>query len=389
MTGVVAPGREVEELVAAVRRGRAADLGPRELFARGAWTAVVEPGDAVAAALIATLGAADALEALQLDAPPVPDRRLLAAFARWRPKAAPAVLRGAFEHAARLGARLVVPGDDDWPRGLHDLGDHAPLALWVLGPGDRLPALDRAVAVVGTRDATDYGRRATQELTAGLVQRGFAIVSGGAAGIDRGAHRAALNAGGTTVAVLAGGVDRLYPEANRELLQRIAAEGAVLAEMACGSSPMRQRFLLRNRLIAAASRVVVVVEAGIPSGAINTAAHASELGRPVAVVPGSVYSVASKGCHKLLRDYSAVLVRHAADVAELARDPDTAVTLDGLDGDLDPLERRVLDVLGRAPLRAAEVARRAGLTPADAGAVLGLLALGGSAVEGVRGWTRA
>lgn len=389
MNGAIAPERDVAALVAAVRHERGALEDPREAFARGAWTAIVEPGDAVATALVETLGAADALEALHLDAPPVRDRRLLAAFPRWRSRAAPTALRSAFEHAARLGAQLVVPGDEDWPVGLADLGEHAPLALWVLAPGGRLPALDAAAAVVGTRDATDYGRRATYELTEGLVRRGSAIVSGGAAGIDRGAHRAALGAGGITVAVLAGGPDRLYPEANRELLQRVAGEGAVIAEMACGSSPMRQRFLLRNRLIAAMSRVTVVVEAGVPSGAINTAAHAAELGRPVAVVPGSIYSVASKGCHKLLRDYAAVLVRNAADVAELMRDPDGAVTLDGLEGDLDPVERQVLDVLGRAPLPVAEIARRAGLPMQDAIAVLGLLALAGTAVEGTRGWTRA
>lgn len=386
MTAV--PGSEVADLVAAVRRGRRDDR-PEETFARGAWTAITEPGDAVASALVGTLGAADALEALRLDAPPVPDRRLLDAFARWRPKAREDVLRRAFENAAHVGARLVVPGDEDWPPGLDDLGPHAPLAVWVRSGAERLPDLRRSIAIVGTRDATPYGRRATEELGGGLATRGFGIVSGGAIGIDRGAHAAALRAGGTTVAVLAGGPDRLYPEANRDLLQRIAGEGVVMAEMACGSAPMRQRFLGRNRLIAAIGRVTTVVEAGVPSGAINTAAHAAELGRPVAVVPGSIYSAASAGCHKLLREHAAVLVRTAADVAELARDPDTAVPLDGLDTDLDPVERQVLDVLGRSPLRVAEVAARSGVPRSDAAAVLGVLALEGAAVEGTRGWTRA
>lgn len=387
MTAAPALTTDPAALVAPVRRGAPGDAA--EEFARGAWTALVEPGDAVAAALVSALGAAEALEALLLDAPPVRDRRLLEAFARWRPRAAPDALVRSFTDAARLGARLVLPGDPDWPSGLGDLGEHAPLALWALAGDAGVPPLDRSVAIVGTRDATSYGRRATEELGSGLVARGFAIVSGGAAGIDRGAHQAALRAGGATVAFMAGGLDRLYPQANRDLLDRIAVEGAVVSEMACGSTPMRQRFLSRNRLIAAASRVTTVVEAGVPSGAINTAAHAGELGRPIAAVPGSIHSAASKGCHKLLREYAAVLVQTAADVAELARDPDSAVPLDGLDLELDPLERRVLDALGRAPLAVPEVARRAGTTGADAAAVLAVLALDGAAVRSARGWTRA
>ncbi|MFD1721817.1 DNA-processing protein DprA [Amnibacterium endophyticum] len=387
MTAVDAVGtRDLAALVGPVRHGRGGT--PEEAFARGAWTAIVEPGDAVASALIATLGAADALEALLLDAPPVRDRRLVDAFTRWRPRAQPALLREAFAAAARVHARLVLPGDEDWPAGLDDLAEHAPLALWARTGCERVPDLRRSIALVGTRDATSYGRRVTEELGSGLVGRGFAIVSGGAAGIDRGAHQAAIRAGGTTAAIMAGGVDRLYPQGNRDLLERIAVEGVVLSELACGSTPMRQRFLSRNRLIAASSRVTTVVEAGVPSGAINTAAHAGELGRPIAVVPGSIHSSASKGCHKLLREYAAVLVQTAADVAELARDRDTAVPLDGIDLELDPLERQVLDALGRSPLAVPEIARRCGIPRVDAAAVLAVLGLDGAAVEGPRGWVR-
>lgn len=387
MTAAVAAATAAA-LVAAVRPGRD-DPDPAAVFAAGAWTALVEPGDAVASALIASLGPAAALESLRLDAPPLQHPALRASFARWRPRAAPRTLLAAFDHAASIGALLVLPGDEDWPTGLADLREHAPLALWARTAGDRLPPLQRSVALVGTRDATPYGRRVTTELAAGLGDRGFAIVSGGAIGIDRAAHDAALRHDAVTAAVLAGGPDRLYPETNREMLQAIAERGAVLAEMACGSSPMKQRFLSRNRLIAAIGRVTTVVEAGVPSGAINTAAHAGELGRPVGAVPGSVHSLGSAGCHKLLREYDAVLVRNAADVAELARDPGTAVALDGLDVELDPLERQVLDVLGRRPLPVAEVARRSGLPRQDAAAVLGMLALTGAAVDSTRGWTRA
>lgn len=375
------------ELVAAVRPGRV-DPDPASVFAAGAWTAVVEPGEAVAGAVVESLGAHDALESLLLDAPPSRRRELLEAYARWRVRARADLLVLAFRNAARLGARLVVPGDDDWPQGLADLGVHAPLALWALAPDGPLPAVARSVAVVGTRDPTSYGVQAAQDIGCGLADRGFALVSGGAAGIDRAGHLAALASGSTTVAVLAGGPDRLYPRENTQLLHRIAREGVVLSEMACGSSPMKQRFLSRNRLIAAMTRVTVVVEAGVPSGAINTAAHAGELGRPVAVVPGSVYSSASAGCHKLLRDYAAVLVRNAADVAELARDPDASVALEGVDLPLDPLERQVLEVLGRSPLPVGEIARRAGLDRGDAAAALALLSLTGAAAETARGWAR-
>ncbi len=388
MTGTGLAGAPLAELVAAVRPG-GPDADPAAVFAAGAWTAVVEPGESTAGALIGALGAHDALESLLLDAPPSQRPELGDAYRRWRVRARPDLLLAAFRNAAVIGARLVVPGDPDWPGGLADLGPHAPLALWALAPDGPLPPLARSVAVVGTRDPTPYGVQAAQDIVCGLADRGFAVVSGGAAGIDRAGHRAALASAATTAAVLAGGPDRLYPQANAELLHRIAREGVVLSEMACGSSPMKQRFLSRNRLIAAITRVTVVVEAGVPSGAINTAAHAGELGRPVAVVPGSVYSAASAGCHRLLRDYDAVLVRGAADVAELARDPDTAVALEGLDLPLDPLEQRVLQALGRRPAAVPDVAARAGLERSEAAAVLALLALAGAAADSPRGWVRA
>lgn len=377
-------------LAAAVRavRPSGADEAPERVFAAGAWTALIEPGDAVAGALIETLGAADALESLLLDAPPSQNRALLEGFGRWRPRAEPDLLVRAFRNAAHVGARLVLPGDPDWPAGLADLGVHAPPALWALAPDGPLPATDRSVALVGSRDASAYGVRVTTEMACGLADRGFAIVSGAAIGVDGAAHVAALASGTPTVAVLAGGLDRLYPAEHADLLRRIAGQGAVLSEMPCGSRPMRQRFLSRNRLIAAMSRVTVVVEAAARSGAINTAGHAAQLGRPLAAVPGSVFSTTSAGCHELLREYAAVLVRDAADVAELARDPDAAVTLDGLEA-VDPDEAQVLAVLSRSPRTADDVAARSGLSPSVAAAALAMLALAGTAVRSERGWRRA
>ncbi|HVV76175.1 MAG TPA: DNA-processing protein DprA [Mycobacteriales bacterium] len=223
------------------------------------------------------------------------------------------------ELAAKLGARLVCPGDDEWPSALDDL-DHVDagcLALWVRGPAPLRGTCDRAVAIVGTRAPTDYGVSVAAELGSGLAERGWTVVSGLALGIDAAAHRAALAAAGPTVAVLACGVDVSYPMANRSLYDRIRAEGAVVSEQPPGAAPHRGRFLVRNRLIAALSAGTVVVEAAPRSGARSTARHAAELFRHVMAVPGPVSSILSAGCHQLLRDRpDTVLVTKVDEVLE-------------------------------------------------------------------------
>jgi DNA processing protein len=378
------------DLVAAVRPGPRDD-DPDAVFAAGAWTALVEPDDAVAGALVATIGAAEALDALRRDAPPSRSAELRRGFDRWRPRLHDEAFVRAFQVAARVGARLLLPGDEDWPAGLADLEAHAPLALWAIAPPGPVPRFERSVAIVGSRSATKYGERVADDLSCGLVDRGFAVVSGAALGIDGRAHIGALGSGGLTVAVLAGGVDRLYPASHADLLRRIAREGVVLSEMPCGAPPLRDRFLHRNRLIAAMSRATVVVEAALRSGAANTAAHASQLGRPLAAVPGSVYSAASVGTHRLIREFDAVLVQNAAELAELARDPDEAVALDGVDRMIapdDPAERRVLDMLAKRPRTTLDLAARAGMSLADTTAALGMLALTGAAVQSASGWAR-
>ncbi|MBW4040636.1 MAG: DNA-protecting protein DprA [Acidobacteria bacterium] len=379
----------VEDLVRGVRPG-GPDPDPAAILAAGAWTTLVEPGDRVAGALIGAFGPAEALDALRLDTPPSPNPELRRAFDRWAPRFDEASFVRAFRNAAQIGARLLVPGDADWPAGLDDLAEHGPIALWVLAPSGPLRRFDRSVALVGSRSATPYGERVTADAACGLADRGFAVVSGAAMGIDGIAHRAALASKGRTVAVLAGGLDRFYPAQHTDLLHRIAREGVVLSEMPCGARPMRERFLKRNRLIAAMSRATVVVEAGARSGAANTAGHAAELGRGLGAVPGSVYSAASAGTHRLVREYGAVLVRDAADMAELAQDPDGAVTLDGLDPvpTADPDEARVLDVLTTRPRTVLDIAARAGLSVADASAALGMISLTGAAVAGPTGWSR-
>ena len=369
----------------------AADADPSAVLAAGAWTTLVEPGDRIAGALIDVLGSAEALDALRLDAPPSTNAELRRAFDRWAPRFDEASFVRAFRNAAQIGARLLVPGDPDWPVGLDDLAEHGPLALWALAPSGPIPRFDRSVALVGSRSASPYGERVTADAACGLADRGFAVVSGAAMGIDGQAHKSVLASRGLTVAVLAGGLDRFYPAQHSELLHRIAREGVVLSEMPCGARPMRERFLKRNRLIAAMSRATVVVEAGIRSGAANTAGHAAELGRGLGAVPGSVYSAASAGTHRLICEYGAVLVRDAADMAELAQDPDGAVTLDGLDPlppTGNPDESRVLEVLTKRPKRVPDLAARAGMSIVDTSAALGMLSLTGAAAEGPSGWFR-
>ena len=239
--------------------------------------------------------------------------------------------------AAKAGARLIGPGDADWPadavesfegalaRGVRGAGP--PIALYVRGRSLlQLPA--RGVTIVGSRASSGYGQRVAGEMSHELASRGLTVISGAALGIDSAAHRGALVARRSaepsvvvagagdpaTVAVLSCGIDRAYPEANRALLDAIAEQGAVISEYPPGTTPARHRFLVRNRLIAALGAGTVVVEAGRRSGTLSTASAAEQLGRLVMAVPGPVTSAMSVGCHMLLADRFAQLVTGADDV---------------------------------------------------------------------------
>jgi DNA processing protein len=172
--------------------------------------------------------------------------------------------------------------------------------------------------VVGARAATGYGEHVAMEVAAGLAGRDVVVVSGGAYGIDGMAHRATLASNGSTVAVLAGGIDRLYPSGHEALLTRVSQQGAIVSEVPPGTPPTRWRFLQRNRLIAALSRATIVVEAGYRSGALNTARHSDDLSREVGAVPGPITSAASAGCHRLLRDGMAQCVTSTSEIMHLA-----------------------------------------------------------------------
>ncbi|MEV8215157.1 DNA-processing protein DprA [Leifsonia sp. NPDC077715] len=323
------------------------------------------------------------------------ERRAADALARWRPRLSLSESIKAVERAARIGAQLLTPDWTWWPEGFRSLDEGPPLSLWIRGDGSRLRHLGRSVALVGARACTEYGEHVAMESAAGLTDRGFAIVSGGAYGIDAAAHRATLASRGLTVAFLAGGSDRLYPAGNSDLLKRVVAESVIAAELPPGSAPTRWRFLMRNRLIAAAATATVVIEAGHRSGSLNTAGHAAQMGRPLGAVPGSVLSPASAGCHRLIREYAATCVTTTDEMAELAEPfatsppPDPAPPASaGTDTTANGDERAVLSALGtRRSASADEIAARSALPFTTVAAVLGRLDLAGRARESAGGWT--
>ncbi len=374
---------------AALRGVRAASAASAEVYARAVWSVLTEPGDRVAGALIAHLGAAPALRHAISGAAaesPVSPRDVATARERWMPRADPALVATALERARRSGTRLVVPGDAEWPARLDDLGEHAPHALWMQGnPGDW--NVTPAVALVGARAATGYGEHVAAELSADLAGAGVTVVSGAAYGIDGVAHRAALSAGGRTVALLAGGVDRPYPTGHTDLLRRIAHHGVVAGETPCGTAPSKWRFLARNRLIAALSDATIIVEAGVRSGSLNTAAHAASLGRALGAVPGPVTSAASAGAHRILREFGGVCITGADDVRELLG---LTVSAPAVTGSRTPELTRLLDAAStRVATPALELARRSGLAPAEVEALLGLATLSGDLLADGDGWRRA
>jgi len=386
-----------------------------ERLARAALSRLMEPQDAAGLALVQLAGATEALRIATGRVAAGPDLErditalladsgsagswagLAAALRRWQPRIPDLAPERDLATMARLGGRVIIPGDELWPAQLADLGIQEPICLWWRGQEQPLPALEKSIALVGSRDSTSYGAAVTGDLAYSLAQRGYTIVSGGAYGIDAHAHRAALAGGSAavpTIAVMAGGVDRFYPSGNEDLLRAVANQGAVLAEVPPGSAPTRYRFLQRNRLIAALSAVTVVVEARWRSGALNTAHHAETLGRAVGAVPGSVHSANSAGCHRLLRDGGAVCVTDAAEVAELASPSGTglpeqraseAAVQDGL-----TLEDLIL--LDALPLRSTTSVEKlsvvAGLGQDSVRAGLGRLGLLGLAVAERGGWKR-
>ncbi|QYF98271.1 DNA-processing protein DprA [Microbacterium sp. PAMC21962] len=223
----------------------------RRIYATAVWSTLIEPGDGVAGALIRALGAVDALETAlstasagaAATAAGIDHDDVHAARRRWQLRQD--AVEGALSAARRARVTLLTPRDSSWPHRLDDLGVHAPLCLWVRGDLAVADA-EGAVAVVGARAATAYGVHVAAGLSADCASDGITVVSGAAYGIDAAAHRAALRAGGATVAVLAGGVDRPYPAGHEDLISQIAVRGAVVAEVPCGSAPTKWRCVYRT-----------------------------------------------------------------------------------------------------------------------------------------------
>jgi DNA processing protein len=209
--------------------------------------------------------------------------------------------------------RCLSAQDPEFPAQLRPLSD-LPTRLWVRGALQPEDAL--AIAIVGSRRATSHGLGLAERLAGDLAARGVTVVSGLARGIDSAAHRGALAAGGRTIAVLGGGVDRVYPPENRRLAAEVAARGAVLSQFAPGMPALAHHFPIRNRLIAGLALGVVVVEAAEASGSLITAGHAGDLGRDVMAMPGLAGAPSSRGAHRLIRD-GAALVEGWEDVVAL------------------------------------------------------------------------
>jgi DNA processing protein len=273
----------------------------------------------------------------------------------------------------KLGGRFLVLGDADYPAALAAVPD-APPALSVIGDVGLLTR--PTLAIVGARDGSLAGRRFAAELAASLGQAGFAIASGLARGIDTAAHEAALATG--TVAVLAGGIDQIYPPQNAALHQAIAEQGLLLAETPLGTPPVARSFPRRNRIVSGLSAGVVVIEAAERSGSLITAERALEQGREVFVVPGSPMDPRYGGSNALIRD-GAILVRDANDIMSVFRKPQSRpqAVEKAVQIPCDTATATVLRALGAVPTAVDELVRRCQVSAATVAEVLLALELEG------------
>lgn len=280
------------------------------------------------------------------------------------------------ERAGELGLWLVTPADAAYPKPLRSIYD-PPLALYVKGALE--PEDEQAIALIGSRRSTRYGQQVADRLGYQLGRIGYVVVSGLARGIDTAAHEGALKGGGRTLAVLGGALDKLYPPENKRLAEEIVKQGALLSEFPLGREPDRTTFPMRNRIVSGLSMGVVVVEAGLKSGALHTADDALEQGRAVFAVPGRVDGPSSRGAHRLLKN-GARLVEEVDDIlkefefvappekqqAELHLEPRPEVKL-------DDDEQAVVKALWAGELDVDSLARESGMATAKlSGLLIGL-----------------
>ena len=280
-----------------------------------------------------------------------------------------------------INHRVITPGSEDFPELLARIAD-PPTELYVAGDVEALHL--PAIAVVGSRNPTEGGRRNAYAFARHLSRAGFCIVSGLALGIDTAAHRGALDGGGKTIAVLGHGIDRIYPPQNEALAKEIVADGAVCTEFPPGYPPRRENFPRRNRLISGLALGTLVVEAAKRSGSLISARLAGEQGREIFAIPGSIHNPMARGCHQLIRQ-GAKLVESADDIlselAPLVRHllelPDDVSPANEAPPQHDGDYAKLLSIIAFDPLSADEIATRSGLTIDQVSSMLLILELEG------------
>jgi DNA processing protein len=283
-------------------------------------------------------------------------------------------LEKVWERLEAKGISVKILLDEDYPSRLKEL-DLPPPVLYMCG--NLTPDDEWAVAVVGTRRVTAYGRQIAEDVAGTLARNGITVVSGLARGADSISHQAALNAGGRTIAVLGSGLDRIYPPENRRLSEQITTNGALISDYPPGTPPEASNFPPRNRLISGLSLAVVIVEAGQTSGALITAAFAADQGRDVFAVPGNITSPSSKGTNRLIQDGAHPLL-HAEDILEVleltrvAEQRTARVVLPA-----DAVEAQLFETLSREPLHIDEIRSRTEIPIEKVTATLALMELKG------------
>jgi DNA processing protein len=301
------------------------------------------------------------------------DSRSIDALVALRPRIR---LDAQMEEMERYHVNVFICEEASYPCRLRQIYDYPPV-LYVKG---NLPAEDEpCLAIVGTRRPTIYGRQATEEIVSDLARSKITIVSGLARGIDSVAHRAALDAGGKTIAVFGSGLDIVYPSENARLAQSIIEHGALVSEFPLGVKPRPENFPLRNRIMSGLSHGVLVVEAGEKSGALITAHQAVEQNREVFAIPGSILSPASQGTNRLIQE-GAKLIRNYADILE---ELNLTVVVQQADMEqfapANEVESAILKQLSSEPNHIDDICRRSGLAMPDVSSTLAMLELKGIA----------
>ena len=279
-----------------------------------------------------------------------------------------------WEQTLSQDIQVITWAEQSYPKRLMEI-DQPPPVLYLRG--SLLPEDTWAVAIVGTRRVTPYGRQVTEEIASYLASNGFTIISGLARGVDSIAHSAALKVGGRSLAVLGSGVDRIYPPENRALDNQIMEQGALLSDYAPGTPPEASNFPPRNRIISGLSMAVVVIEAGKTSGALITAEFGAEQGREIFAVPGNILAPQSKGTNKLIQQgaqplLSASDIMQALNIAQIGQHKAARKVLPA-----DDLETQILKTMGEAPLHVDELRNQIGLPVETVSATLIMMELKG------------